>query len=421
MSHKLTEQEQGMILSLAKLLGKRLSTDQRSNAGGIASGLVRLRKERLASEDVDGVLEKYGAGKEVRRDLEELGVLVPEKSKTPGSNADDTYVLVLPQEPEEDRMALQTRTQKTTRAIATATVSKPPMRQVQKRKIARSLTGLGCVRKQSPELNEVRRKIIGLDPRLWINGWLLSTPEAYASYEKELIALDHALVGATSLGDGTLSGRELSYRIFGDEKFLSVDGDGRKLLHFMGLTDIVRCHPQAKLGLLHHIPRHHDRMRLVVSENLDPWLNMRDAMYLDGRKRILGERVHGVIFGTGYLVNDPHKLPDLLDTLGADEIEVLYWGDIDRAGLSILSKLVDETAGRFAVTPFAEAYHLMLERAMERFPDPLDNETTDQEAVPLAGLDLMEPLLKKREMAYLRDVVENSRLLPQEILTRSDL
>jgi hypothetical protein len=63
----------------------------------------------------------------------------------------------------------------------------------------------------------------------------------------------------------------------------------------------------------------------------------------------------------------------------------------------------------------------MLERAMERFPDPLDNETTDQEAVPLAGLDLMEPLLKKREMAYLRDVVENSRLLPQEILTRSDL
>lgn len=162
-------------------------------------------------------------------------------------------------------------------------------------------------------------------------------------------------------------------------------------------------------------------MRLVVSENLDPWLNMRDAMYLEGRKRILGERVHGVIFGTGYLVNDPHKLPDLLDTLGADEIEVLYWGDIDRAGLAILSKLVEETAERFAVVPFAEAYHLMLERAMERFPDPLDNETTDQEAVPLVGLDLMEPLLRNSEMAYLRDVVENSRLIPQEILTRADL
>lgn len=421
MSHKLTEQEQGMILSLAKLLGKKLDTDQRSNAGGIASGLVRLRKERLEPADVDGVLEKYGAGKKVRRDLEELGVLVPENGKTTGSDVANAYVLVLPHEQEQDRTALQTQPRKTTRAIATAAVSKPPMRQVQKRKIVRSLTGLGCVRKQSPELNEVRRKIIGLDPRLWINGWLLSTPEAYTNYEKELIALDRALTGALSLGDGTLSGRELSYQIFGDEKFLSVDGDGRKLLHFMGLTDIVRCHPQAKLGLLHHIPRHHDHMRLVVSENLDPWLNMRDAMYLEGRKRILGERVHGVIFGTGYLVNDPHKLPDLLDTLGADEIEVLYWGDIDRAGLAILSKLVEETAERFAVVPFAEAYHLMLERAMERFPDPLDNETTDQEAVPLVGLDLMEPLLRNSEMAYLRDVVENSRLIPQEILTRADL
>lgn len=421
MSHKLTEQEQGMVLSLARLLGKKLSTDQRSNAGGIASKLVRLRKEHLAPADVDGALEKYGAGKEVRRDLEELGVLVRQGGKTPGSSADGTYTLMLPQEQEEDHTALQTQPPKATRAIATATVSKPPMRQVQKRKVVRSLTSLGCVRKQSPELNEVRRKIIGLDPRLWINGWLLSTPEAYISYEKELIALDRALTGATSLGDGSLSGRELSYKIFGDEKFLSVDGDGRKLLHFMGLTDIVHCRPQAKLGLLHHIPRHHDHMRLVVSENLDPWLNMRDAMYLDGRKRILGERVHGVIFGTGYLINDPHKLPDLLDTLGADEIEVLYWGDIDRAGLSILSKLVDEAAGRFAVTPFVEAYHLMLERAMERFPDPLDNRATDQEAVPLAGLDLMGPLLKKGEMTYLRDVVENSRLIPQEILTRADL
>ncbi|MBE5023551.1 hypothetical protein INF26_01615 [Olsenella sp. DSM 107455] len=277
------------------------------------------------------------------------------------------------------------------------------------------------MRKQTPELNDVRRRIIGLDPRLWINGWLLSTPDAFVRYERELRALDGALAGGATLGDGTLSLRELSYQLFGDEKFLGVESDGRKLLHLMGLTDVVRTRPQVKLELLHHIPKHHRHLRLVVSENLDPWVNMRNALFLDGRKKILGERVHGVVFGNGYLVDDPHKLPDLLDSLGAEDVRVLYWGDIDRAGLSILARLSELARGRFSVEPFAPAYRKMLRRAMRRFPDPLENEETDQRGVRVEGLELLEPVLCDREMDYLRAVVEGARLIPQEILTAGDL
>ena len=200
-----------------------------------------------------------------------------------------------------------------------------------------------------------------------------------------------------------------------------MESDGRKLLHLMGITDVVSCRPQVKLELLHHIPKHHRHLRLVVSENLDPWVNMRNALFLDGRKKILGERVHGVVFGNGYLVDDPHKLPDLLDTLGASDVRILYWGDIDRAGLSILAKLADMADGRFSVEPFAPAYRKMLRRAMRRFPDPLQNEETDQGGVRVAGLDLMEGALTKEEMAYLRAVVEGARLIPQEIITAHDL
>ncbi|OUO32108.1 hypothetical protein B5F85_07830 [Olsenella sp. An293] len=277
------------------------------------------------------------------------------------------------------------------------------------------------MRKQTPELEDVRRKIIDLDPRLWINGWLLSTPDAYLLYERELRALSRELTGKKTLGDGRLSLRELSYRVFGDEKFLALESEGRKLLHLMGLSDVVSSRPQVKLELLHHIPRHHRHLRLVVSENLDPWVNMRNAMYLDGRKRLFGERVHGVVFGNGYLVDDPHKLPDLIASLGAEDVRVLYWGDIDRAGLSILAKLADMAEGRFNVEPFVAAYRLMLRRAMERFPDPLENEPTDQSSVPVRGLELLEGSLKKREASYLRSVIEHARLIPQEILTAEDL
>lgn len=285
----------------------------------------------------------------------------------------------------------------------------------------RPLSRMGYVRKQSPELNDVRRQIIGLDPRLWINGWLLSTPDAFLAYERPIRQIDAALDGSPFLGDGTLSVRELSYRVFGDEKFLAPDADGRKLLHLMGLTDIVRCRPQTRLGLLHHIPRYHKHMKLVVSENLDPWANMHDLMFQEDRKRFLDQRVHGVIFGTGYLVNDPHKLPDLLESLRAEDVTVYYWGDIDRAGLSIMAKLASSAEGRFVVEPFVPAYRLMLRRAMLRYPDPLDNEPCGQEGVPLEGVELFEGRLDEDEMAYLRAVVENSRLIPQEIVTRADL
>lgn len=361
---------------------------------------MRLRKVPIDPADVTAVLEKYDADETVLTALLETGVL---------QQADDGYLLRVPRgddAAESDAPQALTRTER----------PRPPARRPE-----RSLTGLDTVRKQTPELNDVRRRIIGLDPRLWINGWLLSTPDAFVRYERELRALDGALAGGATLGDGTLSLRELSYQLFGDEKFLGVESDGRKLLHLMGLTDVVRTRPQVKLELLHHIPKHHRHLRLVVSENLDPWVNMRNALFLDGRKKILGERVHGVIFGNGYLVDDPHKLPDLLDSLGAEDVRVLYWGDIDRAGLSILARLSELARGRFSVEPFAPAYRKMLRRAMHRFPDPLENEETEQGGVRVEGLELLEPVLCDREMDYLRAVVEGARLIPQEILTAEDL
>ena len=397
MAKKLTEQEQAAIVTLAKFLGKELPVEQRSNAGGIASGLVRLRRNPLSAQDVHAVLEKYGAGSSELEALLTIGVLVD-------AGDDAGYTLNVPDANSGPQ------------AIAKAERPKPPAR-----RDSRALSHLDTVRKQTPELNDIRRRIIDLDPRLWINGWLLSTPDAFVRYERELRAIDAALSGRGTLGDGSLSLRELSYAVFGDEKFLSPDSEGRKLLHLMGLSDVVDCRPQPKMELLHHIPKHHREMRLVVSENLDPWFNMRNAMFLEGRKRILGERVHGVIFGNGYLVDDPHKLPDLLATLGAQKVEVLYWGDLDRAGLQILAKLTEMAQGRFDVKPFVAAYRLMLKRAMSRFPNPLDNEGTDQGGVAIHGLELLEPCLKKREFAYLRELLDGARLVPQEILTSRDL
>lgn len=454
MSEKLNEREQQMVPALTKVLVSLLPPQQRSHASGIASRLVRMNKDQggLSADDVADVLQRFYVKRDVREALVERGVLVETENYT--ANGSVIYRLVVEEEPgaasndeddadaapesapdepadpspaeeviasDNEEQAEQDSNEATEpddpkQAIAKTDESKPS---TQKRN--RSLAHLDTVRKQTPELNAIRLKIIDLDPRMWINGWLLSTPEAYVRYESELRAISAALEGSQTLGDGTLSCRELSYQIFGDEKYLGLEEEGRKLLHLMGLSDLVVFRPQAKLGLLHHIPTHHKHMRIVVSENLDPWLNMRDAMYRKGQKRFFGERVHGVVFGNGYVVNDSHKLPDLLDALEAESVEVLYWGDIDRAGLQIMNRLKESMDGAYPVKPFIPAYRAMIERAMQRFPNPLDNEPCEQAGLAIEGIELFDDTLPDNDISYLRSVVEGSRLIPQEIITSKDL
>ena len=292
----------------------------------------------------------------------------------------------------------------------------------------RLLGRLSAVRKQTPELTDVRRRIIDLDPRLWINGYLLSTPDAFLDYEPQLNALSAALDRSAAIGDGTLTLRELSYQVFGDEKFLAIESEGRKLLRFMGVADLLRYRTVGKTDMVHFIPRHRKRPRLLLSENLDPWANVRDALFLQGRTRIMGKRVDGAVFGNGHLAMGSHQLADLAATLAAEEVRVLYWGDLDRAGLSILARVAQEARdGKDAqetpitVKPFMPAYRLMLKRAMKRCPNPLDNKPTDQTEPADEGFALIAPHLKEREAAYLQAVLDGARLIPQEIVTAADL
>lgn len=482
MPKKLTEEEQRAAIKLARALANALPAQHRSGASGIASGLVRLRMERIPAGKVQEVFNRYGAGRDALEAVAAAGLLTdagedayriridgeplaaqgekngaahagsgPEdageknagavKAGNRGGSASTGSGNAPAKEPaahsaphaslpaagktsasRPEQNAATPPAQPAAPAKESAAPANPPRGP---RRKPRPLGRASVIRKQTPELTEIRRRIIDLDPRLWINGYLLSTPDVFVDYEPELTALSAALDRRPAIGDGTLTMRELSYRIFGDEKFLAIESEGRKLLRFMGVADMVRCRTVHKTDLLNFIPRHRRRPRLVLSENLDPWTNMRDALFLGERKRILGKRVDGVVFGNGHLALGSRQLTDLASTLDAESVRVYYWGDLDRAGLEILAKVAQEAqpdaAVPLTVEPFAPAYRLMLKRAMKRFPDPLDNKPTDQTEDFEPGLALLEPLLKKKEAAYLRAALEGARLIPQEIITAADL
>ena len=426
MPKKFSQAEQRAAVALAKTLAAALPAAHRSKASGIASGLVRLRKNPAPTADVREVLKRYSVGKDALNALAEAGVLTPAGG--------DTYRIALPDavaggaEPKADGSDTAAQGDASDASAEAAAAPSDPTADAPKRsegpRRPRPLARATTIRKQTPELTEVRRRIIDLDPRLWINGYLLSTPDAFVDYERELNMLSTAMERSLTIGDGTLTTRELAYRIFGDEKFLALDSEGRKLLRLMGVADLVRTRHVAKTDLLSFVPRRRRHPRLVLSENLDPWANIRDALFTERRTRILGKRVDGAVFGNGHLAMGSHQLSDLALTLAAEQVRILYWGDLDRAGLAILAAVArDATSSTvpLEVRPFVPAYRLMLKRAMKRFPNPLDNKPTDQTEDSAEGLALLEPHLKSKEAAYLRALLDGARMIPQEIVTAADL
>ncbi len=283
----------------------------------------------------------------------------------------------------------------------------------------KTLAEVPYIRRGGQTEADLRGRIVQLDQRFWMNGWLLSHPGAFQLYEKELLALNEFVVSGTMIGDVTR--RQLAYQMGGDEKFFEYGSDGFKLLRSMGVEDLIRHRPMPKADLVFHAPRRRKHMRVLVTENLDPWLDVHDLMYEDGVTQILGERIHAVVLGGGMPVLEQNRLHLLLDTLGADSYEVLYWGDIDRAGLDILIKLQALLDGKFEVKAFTPAYQLMCDKAMERFPDPADNEKTGQINIEVQDTSAICDGLTPEAAEYASAVIEGCGLIPQEILTKRDL
>lgn len=393
-----------------QLLAKEAAAVEAEAAGEAVATEVATGESPVAAEtdavsnepQVEALLAEKGDAAEV----------APEVAEEPTAEPADAPAAEATAEPAADE-------QSNGRSGGRARVRGRGRRGLERRSRGDNLSDVPYVRRGGESETALREQIVQLDPRLWMNGWLLSHPGAFTLYERELRGIDAALQEGELPGD--LTRRQLAYKMGGNEKFFEYGADGHKLLRAMGADDLIGHRLVPKADMLYHVPRRRKSMKILVTENLDPWLDVRDLMYEDGRSLILGERVHGVVLGGGNPVIENNRLSGLLETLGAETIEVLYWGDIDRAGLNLLQRLRAMLEGRYKVTPFMPAYRLMLERAMERYPDPDQNERTTQENVEVQDFSSMLEGLSDEQAAYFSSIIQKCGLIPQEILTKQDL
>ena len=393
-----------------QLLAKEAAAEE-AEAAGEAVATETTTEEPPVAAETDAVANEPQA-EALLAEKGDAAEVAPEVAEEPAAEPADAPAAEATAEPAADE-------QSNGRSGGRARVRGRGRRGLERRSRGDNLSDVPYVRRGGESETALREQIVQLDPRLWMNGWLLSHPGAFTLYERELRGIDAALQEGELPGD--LTRRQLAYKMGGNEKFFEYGADGHKLLRAMGADDLIGHRLVPKADMLYHVPRRRKSMKILVTENLDPWLDVRDLMYEDGRSLILGERVHGVVLGGGNPVIENNRLSGLLETLGAETIEVLYWGDIDRAGLNLLQRLQAMLEGRYKVTPFMPAYRLMLERAMERYPDPDQNERTTQDNVEVQDFSSMLEGLSDEQAAYFSSIIQKCGLIPQEILTKQDL
>jgi hypothetical protein len=259
----------------------------------------------------------------------------------------------------------------------------------------------------SRELDEIR----SLNPLLSGNGYLLRHPEIYAKYQEVILALNHWLFHHDS--DLEISRKERSYEIFGQEKLLD-DAKVRGLLKKIGMNqEILAFYDTPEYCFSDYILHFKkDQMHFLICENKDIWFNIRRLMSEEGIGTIFGVSFDGVVYGAGNNASLDHALQQYIAFAGYGKVTFSYWGDIDRSGLEIYQRVVKNNPD-LQIDLFVPAYHIMLERAWGHAAES----SKDQRRHDLSSYEDIYALFDQRDAERMKQMMEENRLIPQEIIS----
>ncbi|MBP3239510.1 MAG: hypothetical protein J6M92_03080 [Oribacterium sp.] len=268
------------------------------------------------------------------------------------------------------------------------------------------------IRREADE--ETIKAVNRLHPMLLKSGYLTSNPLKYIELKEIVDGLNSFFF--SDRNGAYISRKERSYDIFGREKVLD-DSGVKALLHKLGISqEDLRFYDTPEYCFRDYIPVRKDSMTLLICENKDIWFNIRRHMFEDEWKSLFGIPVDGVVYGEGNRISQKEgALSEYVKFMGEPEVEFLYWGDIDREGFDIF-KRTREVNVSLRISLFVPGYRRMLERAK-------GTSLEDSPSSKKEGWDFSELFTEftEGERIYLKTVLAENKLIPQEIISYTQL
>jgi len=262
--------------------------------------------------------------------------------------------------------------------------------------------------------NAVIDAINKLHPMLLKSGYLSVNPSEYQRLKTVVDALNIFFFEA-KMGE-YISRKERSFEIFGHEKTLD-DSSVKSFLRKLKISEKdLRFYDTPEYCFHDYIPIKKDSMTLLICENKDIWFGIRRRMFESGWRCLFGTAIDGVIYGEGNKVSDrTGALVEYLKFMGNPQVRFLYWGDIDREGFDIYrrTKAVNDSLD---ISLFVPGYRQMM--AMLKGKAAEDSPSSKKHGM---DFDSVLQCFSADEQVFLKGILEDNKLIPQEIISYTGL
>lgn len=232
----------------------------------------------------------------------------------------------------------------------------------------------------------------------------------------KLHLLDEWLAQAEIVEPAPATVTQRAYEIFNDEKALGphLDSAFSRLLKRLDIgKGELRIANLKQSTLVSYIP-YGSRGPVLVVENGDTFDSLRYALRTKGNARILGQQIGGVVYGAGTAVCTPGLLDQTLASLGYTLDYVLYWGDIDRSGVTEISRAREANNVQIRLArPF---YQKMVQLQKARVRRGIPMEPSGKQSFPEHLDEIAREVPLFARWIFLR-TIRSSERIPQEIVS----
>lgn len=259
------------------------------------------------------------------------------------------------------------------------------------------------------EYDDALGQIKKLHPMLQKSGYLSKHPDIFVNNKDVIDRLN--IFFFSGKRQEAVSRKERSFEIFGKEKLLD-DITVKNVLKNLQITqEDLKFYDTPEYCFHDYIPERKEKMTLLICENKDIWFNIRRCMFEDHYQTLFGVAIDGVVYGNGNKVSQKQgALVEYVKFMGNPSVHFLYWGDIDREGFDIFRR-TREVNDSLEISLFSPGYKKMIEAAR-------NIELEDSPSSKKEGMDFDDLLdvFSSEEKAFLRNVFERNKLIPQEII-----
>lgn len=263
--------------------------------------------------------------------------------------------------------------------------------------------------RENKDVSNEKQEIQKLYPKLISNNYLTEHPDRYILYKTQLQRLSSFFFKGAGNGI-SISRKERSYEIFGEEKQLDQTGL-ISLLKQIGITnDDLAFYDTPEYCFPDYYCRRRKEMTVLICENKDIWFDIRKIMFEDSGCRLWGRVLDGILYGGGNNVTKYKALTEYTHFMGDVHIRYLYWGDIDREGLNIYLRVIKSNPD-ISIRLFTEGYIRMMDMAKNNnVPD-----SDDKRELMMDYSEIYALFAEEYQKQFEQYILKNARV-PQEII-----